>query len=1114
MTETIEQTIAIAATFTAELIEEPLAYWMQELEIQSRIEFAPYNQIFQELLNPSSLMSGNDDGINVVLIRLEDWSKFRDNSINAALSVKEYEEIEHNVHDFIRALKSATERSKLIWIVCVCPVSSRITENKDHSEFFRQMEARIVLELSDVRGVYIVTTSDLNTLYPVSKYDDPFSDKIGHIPFTPEFFVSLATMIARRIFAIRSKPYKVIVLDCDQTLWKGICGEDGHDGVEIDTPHRKLQEFMIERHNTGMLLCLCSKNNEEDVIRVFDRHSEMSLQLGHIVSWRINWKSKPENIKSLAGELHLGLDSFILIDDNPIECAQVQAECPEVLALCLPEEPNDIPRFLNHVWAFDNLKVTTEDKKRTEFYRQNIERDQFQGKSLTFSDFLAGLELSVRISKISNSQISRVAQLTQRTNQFNFTTIRRSERDIQKLCQSEELECLVVEVNDRFGDYGLVGVIMFRTFRKTLEVETFLLSCRVLGRGVEHQMMQELGRIAIERGKSAIDVRYVPTGRNQPALDFLNCAHPKLTYSFGNEFLFRYSAELIESIAYKPDKEESGAQNETGSITSVTVLEPRERRKSALLSRFATELYDVKKIVETIRTEKLKSQKPRSVCYQIEQTLREYTAIRQVAVRFWDDASGCKRLIAYVIADQRNSPVISGHARYLLPNNMAIVHQNKIETDMTFKEIFEDQVYFKHGINICEGDFIFDVGANIGLFTLFVQQVYKNTCVWAFEPVPQLFEMLRINVDLYAPSTKLFNCGLSDKRKNMTLTFHPHLTILSGYYPDAETDDEVNKTILSQQAQGLIDERILNKYMGEMLERASVNEDVETQLVTLSDILTQNNIECINLLKADVERSESDVLIGINEQDWKKINQIVMEVHSKYLLDKITLLLRNHDYHIRVDQQPLLKDTENFMLYAIQQQLYDFSPARNKYESPGNRPLSRIDPHLLSSKELRGYTKKEVPRLTMPLDIMFLDTIPMAVDGQIDDQALPIPSRTNCDLDCSSVEPLTFVEENLCRIWEEILAIDNIGLHDDFFELGGHSLLATQILSRIYDTFKIQLSMARFFDTPTIAGVSKAIEGSKIEQSESVKILAILEELENLSDSEVKTMLVQERGES
>jgi FkbH-like protein/FkbM family methyltransferase len=1114
MTKTIEQTIAIAATFTAGLIEEPLAFWMQELGIQSRIEFAPYNQVFQELLNPSSLMSGNDDGINVVLIRLEDWSKFKDNSIKVTLSVKEYEEIEHNVQDFIRALKSATERSGFTWIVGVCPASSRITGNKDHSEFFRQMEARIALELSDIRGVYIVTTSDLNTLYPISKYDDPLSDKIGHIPFTPEFFVSLATMIARRIFTIRSKPYKVIVLDCDQTLWKGICGEDGHDGVEIDTPHRKLQEFMIERHNAGMLLCLCSKNNEEDVIQVFDCHLEMSLQLDHIVSWRINWKSKPENLKSLASELHLGLDSFILIDDNPIECAQVQAECPEVLALCLPEKPNDIPRFLNHIWAFDNLKVTTEDKKRTEFYRQNIERDRFQGKYLTFSDFLAGLELSVRISKISDSQISRVAQLTQRTNQFNFTTIRRSERDIQKLCQSEELECLVVEVNDRFGDYGLVGVIMFRAFRKTLEVETFLLSCRALGRGVEHHMIQELGRIAIERGKSAIDVRYVPTRRNQPALDFLNCAHPKLTYSFGNEFLFRYPAELIESIAYKPEKEESGAQNETGSVTSVTVLESRERRKSALMSRFATELYDVKKIAETIHTEKLKSQKSKDICYQIEQALGEHSAIRQIAVRFRNDHSEYRRLIAYVVADQKNSPVISCHARYLLPNNMAIVHQNNIETDAMYKEIFEDRSYLKHGIVINEGDCIFDVGANIGMFTLFVQQLYKNTRIFAFEPVPQLYEMLRINAALYAPSARLFNCGLSDKRKKMSLTFHPHLTIVSGYYPDAENDDEVNKIILNRQAQGLIDENMLKRYTGEMLERASVNETVDTQLVTLTDILAQNNIKFINLLKVDVERSELDVLIGINEHDWKKINQIVMEVHNKYLLDEITLLLRSHDYHIRVDQQPLLKDTENFMLYAIQQQLYDFSPARNKYESPGNRPLPSIDSHLLSSKELRGYTKKEVPRLTMPLDIMFLDAIPMAVDGQIDDQALPIPSRTNCDLDCSSVEPLTFVEENLCRIWEEVLAIDNIGPHDDFFELGGHSLLATQILSRIYDTFKIQLSMARFFDTPTIAGVSKAIEGSKIEQSESVKILAILEELENLSDSEVKTMLVQEGGES
>jgi FkbH-like protein len=529
MIETTKPTIAITATFTAEPIEEPLAYWMQELEIQSRIEFAPYSQVFQQLLDPLSLLSKNDKGINVILIRLEDWWRYKDSSnINVNFSSSEYEKIENNVHDLILALKSAVKHSGTPYIVCLCPASFAVKENPGHSEFFEQMEELMASELNDTEGLYLVTKSELRTTYPVLQYNDPFTDEIGHIPYTPAFFTSLATMIARRIFALRSKPYKVIVLDCDQTLWKGICGEDGPDGVEIDAPHQALQEFMTTQYNVGMLLCLCSKNNEEDVVQILDRHPGMLLRRNHIVAWRINWKSKSEGIKSLADELQLGLDSFIFIDDNPIECAQVQAECPEVLTLQLPPEPGDIPGFLNHVWAFDHLKVSTEDKERSKFYKQNKERSRFQKETLTFHDFLVGLELKVHISKMLDSQISRVAQLTQRTNQFNFTTVRHSEAEVQKLYKSKELECLVVEVSDRFGDYGLVGVIMFRTGSKALEVDTFLLSCRVLGRGVEHQMLAKLGEIAKKRSLNHINIPYNHTNKNQPALDFLHEIAAKL----------------------------------------------------------------------------------------------------------------------------------------------------------------------------------------------------------------------------------------------------------------------------------------------------------------------------------------------------------------------------------------------------------------------------------------------------------------------------------------------------------------------------------------------------------------------------------------------------------
>ncbi|MFM7794421.1 MAG: HAD-IIIC family phosphatase, partial [Microcystis panniformis] len=199
----------------------------------------------------------------------------------------------------------------------------------------------------------------------VENYYDPYGEELGNIPYTLAFFAALGTILARKILALTNSPYKVIVLDCDNTLWHGVCGEDGVKGVKIDAPFRALQEFIIAEQAAGKLICLCSKNQPEDVFAVFEQHPDMLLKVNHLVNWRINWQKKSQNLQSLAEELQLGLDSFIFIDDNPVECGEVRANCPEVLTLQLPEDCNHIPRFLEHIWAFDKLKTTQEDRQRT-----------------------------------------------------------------------------------------------------------------------------------------------------------------------------------------------------------------------------------------------------------------------------------------------------------------------------------------------------------------------------------------------------------------------------------------------------------------------------------------------------------------------------------------------------------------------------------------------------------------------------------------------------------------------------------------------------------------------------------------------------------------------------
>jgi FkbH-like protein len=405
-------------------------------------------------------------------------------------------------------------------------------------------------------------------------------------------------MIARKIYAIQNIPYKVIVLDCDQTLWQGICGEDGTDGIIISSPHQALQELMVAQHDKGMLLCLCSKNNEEDVIQVFKHRSEMSLQLQHFICWRINWQPKSENLKSISQELQLGLDSFIFIDDNPVECAEVQANCPEVLTLQLPEKTNSIPTFIRHIWAFDRLKVTAEDQQRTAFYQQNRQREELQEKSLTLGDFLSSLDLQIQIKEMVPSQIARVAQLTQRTNQFNATTIRRTETEIQHVCQSEEYTCLVVEVTDRFGDYGLVGVIIFTVTADTLEIDTFLLSCRVLGRGIEYKMLAKLGDIARKRQIDWVDVTYKPTHKNQPIRDFLEQVGSEFNKHLEKGEHFQIPVAFCQAIVYRPKSiEASDDLSAAKSKPFVPPISVKMRKNSTLLKRIATQLYDPEQIL-------------------------------------------------------------------------------------------------------------------------------------------------------------------------------------------------------------------------------------------------------------------------------------------------------------------------------------------------------------------------------------------------------------------------------------------------------------------------------------------------------------------------------------
>lgn len=586
------RTLAVSATFTAEPIAETLEFWIRELGLDSKVEFAPYNQVFQSLLDPGSLLSRNETGVNVLLIRIEDWAGADRTDANAARRV------EDDVAQLVAALKASGTASRVPVLICLCPCSPGFLAQAGCEDLKGRMDDLIRSGTRDLPGVHVLSTEMLNYLYPVKDFYDPTGDQLGHVPYTSTFFTALGTLIARRVFAMRTIPYKVIGLDCDNTLWQGICGEDGPENVIIDEQRRALQEFMVAQREAGMILVMCSRNNQTDVLETFRAHPDMPLKLDDFVTWRINWDPKSSNLASLAEELDLGLDSFVFLDDDLKECAEVEANCPDVLTIGLTEMGGDFAHYLRHVWAFDHWKITEEDRRRSAMYAEQVERTRFERAAVNLQDFISGLKLRVQISTMSREQLPRVAQLTQRTNQMNFTGVRRSEAEIDALVHSGALECLTVDVSDRFGSYGLVGVVLHAPAGEALRIDTFLLSCRALGRGVEHRVMAQIAQIAGNRGLAFVEALFTPGARNKPAMAFLKSIRCGEERPHDGRSLFRFPVSELVRLTYQP----TGFPGDIASGSDRPSAKKKASRTFSEFGRIASHLADPKQIEDHIRS--------------------------------------------------------------------------------------------------------------------------------------------------------------------------------------------------------------------------------------------------------------------------------------------------------------------------------------------------------------------------------------------------------------------------------------------------------------------------------------------------------------------------------
>ncbi len=508
--------VVLSATFTVDPLQPGLEWIGEQFGLPISLEVAPYHQVCQELLDERS-QSATNPGVNIVLVRWEDYLLDLDDPVRDPA-----ERALRTAFSDLRAAIGSRKGAGQFWFGLL-PISDGAPEfvralQKDWHEF-----------LLSQPGIEVVDLTGLQTEYSVGPVFDDQALRVGRIPFSETWFAAASAALGRRLIAWQRTDFKVIAVDCDNTLWGGVCGEVGPTGVTIGPNHRVLQQRLVEKAAEGFLIVLASKNQASDVWAVFEQHPEMVLQRTHLVGSRINWKPKSDNLRELAAELNVGLDSVVFLDDSQVECMEVAEHAPEVLVVRVPDDSIEASEYFSHIWAWDRFRVTEEDRRRGDMMRAEQAREQERLSMLEggaespgrveLGEFIRSLEVRVDLRPIASHQWARAAQLTQRTNQFNLTVRRLTETDVRDQAQSEDGFVFVVRVRDRFGDYGLAGLVAGRSDAAGLVLDQFLLSCRVLGRGVEDAVLVALNRDLGNEGEVRIGFR--PTERNQPAREFL-----------------------------------------------------------------------------------------------------------------------------------------------------------------------------------------------------------------------------------------------------------------------------------------------------------------------------------------------------------------------------------------------------------------------------------------------------------------------------------------------------------------------------------------------------------------------------------------------------------------
>jgi FkbH-like protein len=515
--------VAVLATFTAQPAEPFIGMAAQELDVPVHVWTGPYDQISAQCLLPQSETADYDPNVVVVWPRLEDvWRNLPtpltdplDGYVNTLLELAE-----------AAAAGAANWKASLLFVLPAFPEQKPLgvgdASNPIGVVAAAEAARTAVRRYLQSVGALIVDAEDAVRSIGLGAALDARLLTTSRVPYTDALFDRVGRDIARVLRLSRRGAAKVAIVDADNTLWGGVVGEDGADGIDLldngpGEAFRAFQQWLLELRRAGMIIAVASKNNESDLWEAFDRR-EMVLKKEHLAGWRVNWQPKSQNLLELADELNLGVSSFVFIDDNPVEVGAVAESLPEVVALQMPDDVSGWYAAVASGGALDRLPPTSEDLGRAEGYRVETERRELRS-NMTAEEYRRTLDIEVTLTNPAVSDLARLAQLVAKTNQFTLGGPRHDDVALTEIVAGSVHSVRLVSAKDRYGDYGIVGA----TITKLPEIvggpgtlDTFVLSCRAMGRGVEDAMIAD----AVESAGGLLEVNVVETPKNTPGRAF------------------------------------------------------------------------------------------------------------------------------------------------------------------------------------------------------------------------------------------------------------------------------------------------------------------------------------------------------------------------------------------------------------------------------------------------------------------------------------------------------------------------------------------------------------------------------------------------------------------